>query len=295
MKEMMKQVQSFLTFDAPLDFGNISTQFASTHNRQQKVIYGWGTNSTRKQLIAAFWFTYVLRHFISVLGLSVLIVLLLTSSFNISFLFVTPAVGLLSFFVLLFFHYLPGFVSNFLPKLEAIATSYENRQKHKVIKHLQQQLKRQQEQEAEKQIQFQQQLTEQLEKGQKYFQEQITDKKLLVEQQQEEIKKCRQAQLSNLALTLVYYTLAKLAGINKIEGNDQTANLLLKLFGVDRGSLRTNLELIAGTGGKRKNLTERRRTEIRNRFEEAIQFFEEVHSLKGIQLLKELETKVLGN
>ncbi|MEJ0105480.1 MAG: hypothetical protein WDO19_24260 [Bacteroidota bacterium] len=46
----------------------------------------------------------------------------------------------------------------------------------------------------------------------------------------------------------------------------------MKLYGVDRGSVKANLEMIMGNPARRKNLTDRRRTEIRNRFAEATNF-----------------------
>ncbi len=55
--------------------------------------------------------------------------------------------------------------------------------------------------------------------------------------------------------------------MNAMQPNDQYAGILTKLYGVDRGSLKTNLELILGSSGKRNNLTDRKLTEIRNRFE----------------------------
>jgi hypothetical protein len=45
------------------------------------------------------------------------------------------------------------------------------------------------------------------------------------------------------------------------------------------------------SGSKRKNLGERKYTEIRNRFEEAISFFNEMDFSRGVLLLKELELK----
>lgn len=151
------------------------------------------------------------------------------------------------------------------------------------------------------QIQLQEKLAEQqncLQKQQESiqnrFQQKIASQKERLEHQQEAIKKCRQAQLSNFALTLIYYAFAKSAGNSFVESNDHTANLLLKLYGVDRGSLRTNLELIAGSSSKRKNLGERKCTEIRNRFEEARSFFKEMDFQKGTSLLLDLEIKILG-
>jgi hypothetical protein len=52
----------------------------------------------------------------------------------------------------------------------------------------------------------------------------------------------------------------------------------VKLYGVDQGSLKKNLELIFGN---KKNLSERKRTEIGNRLWEAQEFFAEIHASRG--------------
>lgn len=52
-------------------------------------------------------------------------------------------------------------------------------------------------------------------------------------------EKCRQAQLSNLSLTLIFYVFDKSSGMNAIQCNDQFARHLMKLYGVDSGSVFT--------------------------------------------------------
>jgi hypothetical protein len=107
--------------------------------------------------------------------------------------------------------------------------------------------------------------------------------------QMEKLEKCRQAQLSNFSLALFFYVIASTNNIDSIKCDDYSANLLMKLYGVDAGSLKKNLELIFGTR-KRKNLSDRKLTEIRNRFSETYAFLEGLGYNKGIQKLKELET-----
>jgi hypothetical protein len=107
----------------------------------------------------------------------------------------------------------------------------------------------------------------------------------------ENLEKCRKAQLSNQALCLIFYVLDQTSGINAIQSNDHFAGILAKLYGVDRGSLKANLELILGGSGKRTNLTDRRRTEIINRFSEAKNFFGELKFIKGIRILETMEVK----
>lgn len=68
----------------------------------------------------------------------------------------------------------------------------------------------------------------------------------------------------------------------------------MKLYGVDPGSMKKNLELVLGTG-KRKNMTDRKITEIRNRLNETYDFLEALQFSAGIEKLKELETKFFKN
>ena len=82
--------------------------------------------------------------------------------------------------------------------------------------------------------------------------------------------------------------MTKTNNLNQISCDDYSANLLRKLYGVDSGSLKKNLELILGTA-KRKNMSERKITEIRNRFAETYEYLEALEFNAGIEKLKELE------
>lgn len=115
-----------------------------------------------------------------------------------------------------------------------------------------------------------------------------TIKETYERKQIEQLEKCRQAQLSNFALALVFYVFDKCAAINTLQCNDRSAELLMKLYGVDPGSLKKSLAIIYG---KKDKLTDRRLTEIKNRFEEAITFFEEIKFPEGVKRLNELEQK----
>lgn len=108
--------------------------------------------------------------------------------------------------------------------------------------------------------------------------------------QHDQFEKCRHAQLSNFALTLVFYVFEKSCGMNTLLCNDQSANLLMKLYGVDPGSLKKNLELIYG---KKKYLLPRKQTEISKRFDEAIAFLDEIKFPKGVNILIELKKKII--
>ena len=76
--------------------------------------------------------------------------------------------------------------------------------------------------------------------------------------------------------------------MSSLQCNDQYAGLLTKLYGVDKGSLKKNLGLIYG---RKKNLPQRKYTEIQNRFKEAYTFFEEIQFKDGLHILSQLEQK----
>lgn len=116
-----------------------------------------------------------------------------------------------------------------------------------------------------------------------------TVKEAYEKKQLEQFEKCRQAQLSNFSLALFFYVLTKTNSLNAISCDDHSANLLRKLYGVDSGSMKKNLELILGTA-KRKNMSDRKMTEIRNRFAETYDYLEALKFNLGIDSLKELES-----
>jgi hypothetical protein len=115
-----------------------------------------------------------------------------------------------------------------------------------------------------------------------------TVKEAYERKQKEQLEKCRQAQLSNFALALVFYVFNKTSDINTLQCNDQSAELLMKLYGVDPGSIKKILCVIYG---KKDKLTNRKLTEIKNQFEEAFTFFEEMQFQEGIRILRELEQR----
>ncbi len=81
-----------------------------------------------------------------------------------------------------------------------------------------------------------------------------TVKEVYERRQLEQLEKCRQLQLSNFALTLIFYVFDKSSGINSLQSSDHYAGLLTELYGVDRGSLKTNLEVIIGNCPQKKKL-----------------------------------------
>lgn len=117
-----------------------------------------------------------------------------------------------------------------------------------------------------------------------------TVKEIYDNKQREKLEKCRKAQLSNFALTLIFFAFDKSAKLNSIQCNDRYAQLLGRLYGVDPGSLKKNIAIILGQG---KTITGRKATEIQNQFEEAFTFLEELRCDTGIETLKKIENKLL--
>ncbi|HMC84481.1 MAG TPA: hypothetical protein VKI61_03110, partial [Chitinophagaceae bacterium] len=100
----------------------------------------------------------------------------------------------------------------------------------------------------------------------------------------EQVGKCRQAQTSNFALSLIFYVFDKTSGMNTLQCNDRWSESLMKLYGVDKGSLKKSLELILG---KKRILSPRKYTEILNRFGKAYSFLEELNFTKrGTSLIR---------
>lgn len=232
----MKKVISFITFEFASNRDCLSKQFAATHILHQRNLPEWSTTATRQKVIFRYWFELVLSHFAWVFGFPALL-LLASHNYNTRYLSIIFVAGIVTYAVMVLFHYWPNFYSDFLPKLETIKETYERKQ-------------------------------------------------------QEQLEKCKRAQLSNPALVLIYYVFDKVSGLNSLQCNDQYAALLTKLYGVDQGSLKKNLELIFG---KKKNLSELKLTEIQNRFQEAQNFFEEIQFKEGLRILNELEQKFKVN
>ncbi len=235
MKDLMRKVKSFMTFDFPVQASYINTQFAETHRKLQLEAPAWSTTATRQKLISNYWLTQVAGHFAIIFGLPALVFFFLSGGFtDFNGYFVTIMItGSICYTVLYLFHYRPSFSTTYLPRLETAKEAYDRNQ-------------------------------------------------------QEIIEKCRQAQLSNFALTLIFYVFEKSSGMNTLLCNDQSAALLMKLYGVDPGSLKKNLELVYG---KKKYLQPRKQTEIAKCFDQAINFFEETEFPKGILILNELQKK----
>jgi len=110
--------------------------------------------------------------------------------------------------------------------------------------------------------------------------------------QNEQLEKCRQAQLSNLSLSLLFFVFAQKNGIDILRNDDRISKLLTKVFGVDSGSIKKNLDLII-TSTKVTKMTERRMTELQNRFIETYQFLDELGLEEAARFLAKIEVRLL--
>jgi hypothetical protein len=110
----------------------------------------------------------------------------------------------------------------------------------------------------------------------------------------EQLNKCRQAQLPNFTLVLIYYVFAQCLEIKKPLCDENSALLIMTLFGVDDGSIKRSLEMLL-VNSKRKDLSERRKTEFKNRFHDAYAFFEKIGLVDGMSKLKQLEVQFFSD
>ena len=128
MKDSVKKLRSFITFEYPLQIANISGQFSTLQLKQQTEMPGWSATATRQKLISDYWFIYVAGHFAMMFGLSTLVTIGTHGSFENQYLLSIIIAGLLCYPVLYFFHYRPYFSAVFLPRLETIKELYERRE-----------------------------------------------------------------------------------------------------------------------------------------------------------------------
>ncbi|SDC96529.1 hypothetical protein [Niabella drilacis] len=106
------------------------------------------------------------------------------------------------------------------------------------------------------------------------------------------LEKCRQDQLSNRTLVLLFYVFDKTSCANYLSPNDKCADLLHKLFGVSTKSMKNELDLIFKKA-KRAKMESRLRVEVNKSFEDAFKVLETMQFSEGIKLLKQLEQQFL--
>lgn len=102
------------------------------------------------------------------------------------------------------------------------------------------------------------------------------------------LEKCKQDQLTNRALVLLFYVFDKTSKINYLGPNDKCADLLHKIFGSSPDGIKKALDLIHKED-KRGKLEPRHRVEVSKSFEEAFAILEAMQFKEGVKLLKQLE------
>lgn len=238
MKDLVSKVKSFVTFELPLQPAYIREKFAHRHEQFKLEDPDWTVAATRQKLISSYWLKVVPLHFATVLAIS-LIALSIIDDLHLTekLIAVLVMVVLISYLVLLAFHYAPNFFYNYLPHLENAKEVYEGKQNEK-------------------------------------------------------LEKCRQAQLPNFSLTLLFYVFAQMNDIEILRNDERISLLLMKIFGVDPGSIKKNLDLLISPPGFSK-ISERKKTEIRNRFNDVYQVLEELNIKEAINRLRTIESRTV--
>ncbi|RAJ78955.1 hypothetical protein CLV59_10615 [Chitinophaga dinghuensis] len=108
------------------------------------------------------------------------------------------------------------------------------------------------------------------------------------DRERSQLEKCKQDQLSNRALVLLYYVFDKTSKANYLAPSDKCADLLHKLYGVSPKGIKNELDLIYKKD-KRAKLESRHIVEVSKSFEEAYKVLETMQFEDGIKCLKSLE------
>ena len=130
MKELVKRMHSFMTFESVLDSSVVREKFTVVHQNSTQETEGWTATATRQKLIADYWFRDVASHFAIMIGLSAILYFIISlPSFSAGSLLPGILIAtIISFPVLYFFHYKPVFGTIFLPRLETIKDVFEQKE-----------------------------------------------------------------------------------------------------------------------------------------------------------------------
>lgn len=101
-------------------------------------------------------------------------------------------------------------------------------------------------------------------------------------------EKCKQAQMSNAALAIIFYVFTKTSGIPLNKVDMQLGNQLMTLFGSSPDSLQKALKLITC---KSPAIGPHKQTELEKSFEEARSFFMKLGFSRGLEIVDHLERK----
>lgn len=121
----LKRLKSFFTFDLPFNAGYSRLSLHAIHKQHSLSFPSWNIESTRRKVIADYWYKHVLYHFLSLFGVALLIVLPFNLYFNLLYFSILLAFGGIGFSVVIFCLYLPLFSLNFLPQLETLIAHYK--------------------------------------------------------------------------------------------------------------------------------------------------------------------------
>ena len=130
MKELVKRMHSFITFESVLSASAIRKEFTTVHQKYAEETESWTVTATRQKLIAGYWFRDVARHFSFLFAVpSIFYLIVCVASFNMSSWLPGALIAVIICFpVLYFFHYKPSFGSIFLPGLETVKEVFEQKE-----------------------------------------------------------------------------------------------------------------------------------------------------------------------
>lgn len=101
-------------------------------------------------------------------------------------------------------------------------------------------------------------------------------------------EKCKQAQMSNTALAIIFYVFTKTSEIPLNKVDIHLGNQLMTLFGSNPDSLQKALKLITC---KSSAIGPHKQTELEKSFEEARSFFGKLGFSRGLEIVDHLEYK----
>ncbi|KYP13503.1 hypothetical protein [Flavihumibacter sp. CACIAM 22H1] len=106
--------------------------------------------------------------------------------------------------------------------------------------------------------------------------------------QEEELKKCKRSQYSIPTLVVIAQVISQMNECGTMPSNEQTANILNKLYGVDKDKIKQNLARHLKISG----ITDKERFEILKGVDHARDFFEHFGWTKATPVLNDLENKL---
>ncbi len=120
MKDLMRKINSFITFDLPVNRNYLAERFATTHLLNQKDIPQWSTNATRQKIIASYWFGHVVSHFTFLFGFPALLFAIASWDFAPLKLPAIFIAGLITFTVMSRSYTGQSFIVVFFPSLKQL-------------------------------------------------------------------------------------------------------------------------------------------------------------------------------